>query len=208
MIRASVLFIFAVLFFVGCGGGGDTSTTTEEPVVVQGFYADLYAEYNQQQDGDIVCDDPLFTRTEPFPPTVTTSFRGLDSFIQTRDAVVGAQPFLECDDEVQRYHTDGTFVGRITDKQTARDAHAFWNVCEVGTEPPLYQGNFGLFSHQLGTAVCWRFNAMSGVVICRVIEPFFDGQQSGVYASTSIAIHRGVGEIISQDEEVCYLRYE
>ncbi len=215
MDRLAVLFITVFFIATGCGGGSGTGAEDDvrREARLSGPQASLYAEYAKDEsvsdDGvltedEIDCSNPLFTRTEPFPPTVTTSFEPLNSVIQAQ----GHNPHLECADGVERYYTNGAFEGRITDNELFRWAHDFWRVCEVGTEPPGYQGRFGFFFHELGTAICWRIDALPGIVICRVVRPFVDEHGIGYLFSTSIAVHQGVPIAFDYDEEVCRLRLE
>ena len=90
---------------------------------------------------------------------------------------------VECVDGVERYYPDGTFVGRITDRETFEWAHDLWSVCQVVTEPPSYQGNWVLVTTTTGdSAVCWRFDLLPGIIGCRLLKfddetgEFFLGQ--------------------------------
>ena len=206
--KAVMGFLFVLLFVVSCGGGDTTEVTEITNVYVEGYYADLYGDYNQQEDGEIICDDPLFTRVEPFPSGLTTSFEFLDPLIRIQNAEQG-NPYLECEGSVERYYTNGTFVGRYTDADLAQQAHDFWNICEVGTEPPAYAGQFGLSEYEGNTIFCGRLDVIPGIVACRVIKPVVEGQQLvGIHAIANLIIHQGVPEILNYDEEICYLRYE
>ena len=203
--------LFAV---AGCGGGGGgTGAESDTPaeVRISGPQASLYAEYAEDKsvsdDGvltedEIDCSDPLFTRAEPFPPAVGIP-AGIDSIVSPQ-----INRYLECADGVERYYTDGTFEGRITDSELFRWAHDFWNVCEVGTEPPDYRGNFGFFVSDLGFAICWRLDALPGLLVCRVVDPFVDEHGIGYVLSTSMAVHQGVPIAFDYDKEVCRLRLE
>ena len=205
--KSVIGFLFVLLFVVSCGGGGGDSGVTV-PDIVEGFYADLYGEYNQQNDNEIICDDPLFTRTEPFPAGLITNFEILNPLIRLQNAQLG-NPYLECEGSVERYYTDGTFVGRYTDSYLAQEAHDFWSVCEVGTEPPNYGGQFGISEYEGDTIFCGRLDIIPGIVGCRIIEPIVQGQELlGIHAIGTLIIHQGVSEVLNFDEEICYLRHE
>ncbi len=188
-------------------GGGD-SQVTETRDIIESFQADLYREYSQQNDNEIICDDPLFTRTEPFPEDFITNFEVLNPLIQVQNAQRG-DPYLECDGSLERYYTDGTFVGIYTDFDLAQEAHNFWSMCEVGTEPPDYGGHFGISEYEGNTIFCGRVDIIPGIVICRIIEPIVQGQELlGIQAIGNLIIHQGVPEVLDFEEEFCYLRHE
>ncbi len=202
--KSVIGFSFVLLFVVSCGGGSGVTVSD----IIEGFYAYLYGEYNQQNDDEMICNDPLFTRTEPFPAGLTTDFEILNPLIQLQNAQRG-NPYLECEGSVERYYTDGTFVGRSTDSDLAQETHDFWSVCEVGTEPPNYGGHFGISEYEGDIIFCSRLDIIPGIVACRIIEPIVQGQELlGLRATGTLVIHQGVSEVVDFDEETCYLRHE
>ena len=213
MARLLIPLILTVFLATGCGGGDTTNINVSVPAdsstSSQSFQPELYADFNQQEDTqEINCNDPLFTHVEPLPPGSITSFRALDPVLGVLQEATG-NPYIECADSLERYYTNGVFIGVITDYEYARDVYEFWSICEIGTEPPYYGGRFGLLPHSGGVAICARLDLMPGIVQCRNIEHFIDSRgQDAYYASTSVVLFQGVPIDVDYEEEICYLRHD
>ena len=59
----------------------------------------------------------------------TQIYTGMPTMTGFSLPIPGEGLVVECVDGVERYYPDGTFVGRITDRETFEWAHDLWSVC-------------------------------------------------------------------------------
>ena len=186
MSRSLVLFILVVsLAASGCVDGGEIAADALEEIdrYFENQFADMYREFAQDtsvaDDGvltenEVDCSDPLFTRTEPLPGGIT----GITP-------VNPSGTYWRCDDGTQEiYFPNGTLQGFIVDEYLTQDVRAFWNQCQVGTQPPDYRGEWRVTTDGY---FCVRFDIIPGIALCT----------TGTVSSSTL-IYGGTGVYILQ----------
>ena len=184
MARLMILFVSIVsLTIAGCVDGGEIAADALKEIdkyLESRFIPRLQdVDPNTDADGDggisedeINCGHPIFTTVEPFPPEGTTNVPEL---------ITPGNSYWECVDATGltgavRFLPNGKVEGGYTSGYEAE--LAFWNVCQVGPQPPAFSGVWVYYPQD--EVVCTRNNIIPGVIWCE-----------DIYSDIYYMIHQG-----------------